>query len=500
MPTRVTASAANIYFSDFFNIDPAILDAYGAFNVSLINDLPLFIDPFLLFNSEKPEYRQLHNEMIQYLVFLRDNSDSGGISKGQLQAWYQFKEIRQNWLGFSQVGNRGSALGPQFGRALNANLGSIFHNFGSEQVTQGSHLEKVCIVAPGVGKDNISDFTTSLIHHFLLDYTVQFAKSNLRDDQRSSFPVSRAKFNYDTRTWETKTYELPRFDRDYVLLTPVDILTRDDTWISRADLLNTFDQIANSIPNEQLRFQLNQYLAEALSGREGETPKEREARVRRARAEAIARFPEIVEHYIREKEDTGDQAQSISAEKVRDTRSLLVDGVRDFVDTYLIGTEFYTGVLDSYEEAMRRVQFLKHVIEKQDAYRIFYVDGEPCRRESDLQYIFKFTLYASTFDFNAETNNGRGPADFAASMGSADKSLIEFKLASNSQLKSNLQKQTAVYEQASGARRSIKVICYFTSGELQRVEKILKELELQSDSSIVLIDARSDNKPSASKA
>jgi hypothetical protein len=355
-------------------------------------------------------------------------------------------------------------------------------------------------VAPGVGKDNISDFTTSLIHHFLLDYTVQFAKSNLRDDQRSSFPVSRAKFNYDTRTWETKTYELPRFDRDYVLLTPVDILTRDDTWISRADLLNTFDQIANSIPNEQLRFQLNQYLAEALSGREGETPKEREARVRRARAEAIARFPEIVEHYIREKEDTGDQAQSISAEKVRDTRSLLVDGVRDFVDTYLIGTEFYTGVLDSYEEAMRRVQFLKHVIEKQDAYRIFYVDGEPCRRESDLQYIFKFTLYASTFDFNAETNNGRGPADFAASMGSADKSLIEFKLASNSQLKSNLQKQTAVYEQASGARRSIKVICYFTSGELQRVEKILKELELQSDSSIVLIDARSDNKPSASKA
>jgi hypothetical protein len=85
-------------------------------------------------------------------------------------------------------------------------------------------------------------------------------------------------------------------------------------------------------------------------------------------------------------------------------------------------------------------------------------------------------------------------------MGSADKSLIEFKLASNSQLKSNLQKQTAVYEQASGARRSIKVICYFTSGELQRVEKILKELELQSDSSIVLIDARSDNKPSASKA
>ena len=38
----------DIYFSDFFQVSPDILEKYGAFNVSLINDLPLFIDPFLL--------------------------------------------------------------------------------------------------------------------------------------------------------------------------------------------------------------------------------------------------------------------------------------------------------------------------------------------------------------------------------------------------------------------------------------------------------------------
>ena len=37
---------------------------YGAFNVSLINDLPLFVDPFLLFNSTKAEYRALHEDVI----------------------------------------------------------------------------------------------------------------------------------------------------------------------------------------------------------------------------------------------------------------------------------------------------------------------------------------------------------------------------------------------------------------------------------------------------
>jgi hypothetical protein len=32
-----------------------------------VSDLPLFIDPFLLFNSDKPEYRRLHDSIIDYL-------------------------------------------------------------------------------------------------------------------------------------------------------------------------------------------------------------------------------------------------------------------------------------------------------------------------------------------------------------------------------------------------------------------------------------------------
>jgi hypothetical protein len=42
--------------------------------ISLVSDLPLFIDPFLLFNSDKPEYRRLPDSIIDYLRFLRDKS------------------------------------------------------------------------------------------------------------------------------------------------------------------------------------------------------------------------------------------------------------------------------------------------------------------------------------------------------------------------------------------------------------------------------------------
>ncbi len=190
---------AQIYFSDFFGVSPTLLEEYGAFDISLINDLPLFIDPFLLFNSDNQEYRQLHSEIIDYLRFLRDRStDPDGLDPGLIANWYQFKEVRQNWLGFSRFGNRGSALGRKFADALFRNLGSIFRNFGDEQITRGSHLEKLCLIGSGVGRDNISDFTTNLIKGYLLDYSQRFALQHLAPEQCRFFTVSKVRFNYQT--------------------------------------------------------------------------------------------------------------------------------------------------------------------------------------------------------------------------------------------------------------------------------------------------------------
>src|SRR5687768_1384046 len=102
------------FFSDFFELDESVLDTYVAFNVSLVNDLPLFIDPFLLFHSKKPEYQKLHNNVIQSLVFLRQKATAGDVDEGLLRSWYCFPEVRQNWLGFSLSGNAGSGLGIDF--------------------------------------------------------------------------------------------------------------------------------------------------------------------------------------------------------------------------------------------------------------------------------------------------------------------------------------------------------------------------------------------------
>lgn len=46
-------------FSQYFNVSREALDKHGAIDISAASDLPLFIDPFLLFHSDKAEYPSL---------------------------------------------------------------------------------------------------------------------------------------------------------------------------------------------------------------------------------------------------------------------------------------------------------------------------------------------------------------------------------------------------------------------------------------------------------
>ena len=147
---------------------------------------------------------------------------------------------------------------------------------------------------------------------------------------------------------------------------------------------------------------------------------------------------------------------------------------------------------------MKRVVFLKDVIENKDGYRFLYKDGQPIQRETDLHILFRLTWYATDLDVNREVNNGRGPVDFKISHGSKDATLVEFKLARNSKLRKNLENQVEIYQRASDANRAITVIFCFTSDEQAKVRRLLEELALNDNPDIVMINARDDDKLSAS--
>ena len=488
----------DIYFSDFFGVDEAQLEDYGAFNVSLVNDLPLFIDPFLLFNSTNEVYQGLHNDIIDYMRFLKNVSLKRDIPDELLIAWFTFPEVKQNWFGFSQTGNDGRGLGIDFARALNRNFQSLFTDFGEESVSRGSHLEKFCLVRAGVGRDNLSDFTTNLIKKYLIEYTQQFAAENISPDLTRKVSVNKVEFNYETGSWVSRLYILPYYENDYVLLTPKNILTKDETWINRPDLVHRLPEIANALPNGPLRAQVNEYLFRVLP----KDPKPKKRDFDEAYNRTIDKFPQILDYYIRKKEDEGDRATFSASSKVKSVELYFVKQVSEFVERLLRPTGFYSiPAITTYDEAKMRLEYLKDVIENKGGHRLFYINNQPIQRESDLQILYRLTWFATNTDVSQEVNDGRGPADYKISVGAKDKTIVEFKLAKNPQLKRNLEKQAEIYEKASDATNpSLKVILYFDDTQFQKVQGILRDLELTDSPHIILIDASRDNKPSASKA
>ena len=390
-----------IYFTDVFSIEQELLDDYGAFNIALVNDLPLFVDPFLLFDSESPNLRDLHDSIIKYLVFVRDRVQADELTEGSISQWLFFPEVKQNWLGFSRQGNSGTGLGPNFANSLAKNFKRVFRNFGEETLTKSSHLEKLGLLSGGVGRDHLSDFTTNLIKGYLLKYTEDFAIQYLQPAKLKRVHVERVSFNYETRRWRSGHFMLPWHGGDYVILTPCEILTRDEAWINQGDMLSQFFQLRTSLPDEHLRAQANDHFLTQIN--EKSTQDERKA----AALRTIEQFTELLDHYIKWKEEHANEAHVLSNQKVQETHRQFVENIRELMLKYLTGTEFYE-YGDSYEESLRRINYLKHVIEDNDGYRVFYLDGKPVKRESDLHVMFRLTWYATAYDVNAEVNNPVG--------------------------------------------------------------------------------------------
>ena len=482
-----------IYFSDFFNVSEKSLEDYGAFNTTVITDLPLFIDPFLLFHSRKTAYQKLHSDVISYLCFLRDNSSKAENNRGLMEAWFYFREVKQTWLGFSASGNEGRGLGKKFAQNLIIGFREWLNNFGSESFTD-SHLEKLCLISGGVGRDMISDLITNLVKSYLLEYTQDFAREHIAPSLITKFQVSRSVFNYETCAWQTVEYDLPVKDGDFVLLTPKDLLTKDDTWINKSDLYKGFDRLPDAVTNTSLRAQVNDYFKRILP----KNPKKRERD--EAIRKVLEKFPTLLDYYILGKERTGAEAERQSARFVEESESLYINQFREFINYLANKTEFYKSPAITPKEVLERIKFLKDAIENKGCHRIFYLKGKPIRKEDDLQILFRLTWFGTGIDISREVNDGRGPVDFKASLGAVDKTLVEMKLASNSKLESNLEKQVEIYQKASDAPFAYKVILYFTDAERAKLQAILRRLKLERSEWIITIDGRNNNKPSGSAA
>ncbi len=480
-----------LFFSNYFEVDERLLAEKGYADISLLCDIPLFVDPFLIFGSKDEDYKALHEAINTYLLFLKNKAKIWEYDKGMINSWYKFSEVSNNWFGYCKFGNKGSGLGIEFANQLYYNLKTNISDFGNEEITKGTHIEKLCLIDSNIGSDNISDFIVNIIKKYFLDITEQFAKEYIKSNLCGNITVQRAYFDYTLEKWMPKLYYLPIYNNDFVILTPLNILTKDTSWINNDNMLKSLNLVIEKVPNEQLKFDINNYLA-TLYKKDMTKQEELDAK-----KETLKKYPILIDYYISLKELEVYEAMESSIKK-----SLYIDDTILNISNQLIeklnAFGWYSKRINSYEETLERVEYLKDCIENKDGYRLFYDQNKNViKTESDLQLLFRFVCFGTTSDVNREVNNGRGPVDYKLSISNYDKSLLEFKLASSTKLKQNLQKQVEVYQKANNTNKSIKAIIYFSDKEKQKLDKILNDLKLNNKENIIKIDAR-NNKISAS--
>ena len=286
--------------------------------------MPLFVDPMLIFNSNKPEYKALHEEIIKFFHFLYKKAEKG-LTKKEIGAWFNFKEVPNNWLGYSLEGNKGLALGQKYAEFLYNNIAFAINTNG---LTQSGHIEKIMLLYEGSGKDKISDLTVNLIKGYLCEYTEKFAMEYIDSKYFKRLPVEKAYFNYETESFVSKEYTLPYIYNEkgkieYVLLTPYDILREDDPAINRKDFIDSYDSVRMTIENDALRAYVNNYLSKVVREYEEKQKKNKKKVSERSIAkiekqafmELVKEYPELYDYYIKYKEKNADCVSHISKVK-----------------------------------------------------------------------------------------------------------------------------------------------------------------------------------------
>src|SRR5690606_22564701 len=130
--------------------------------------------------------------------------------------------------------------------------------------------------------------------------------------------------------------------------------------------------ICASVANDQLRGEIFNYFRKMLPAKAPNrkyTQKERSAAIQKT----IEKFPEIIKFFVKEKEENKNGAKSLAEKKVELVDTVFVKNVISFVELLLEKSDFYEiPPKTSFEEAMKRVIYLKDVIEKNDGYKLFY--------------------------------------------------------------------------------------------------------------------------------
>lgn len=152
--------------TDFFGLYVAQADLDFAIPY-LDEDIPLYVDPFLLWKSPSQQDQALHTAVtnsFNHLNFLMKRGKDVEARETLIAA----SECAEVGLGFSKK-RRGSRIG----RAKAEEILSLFSQVAPYSENGFTHFEEIQLYVRDISKDRVSDICCSFLKSFLIDYTTQ---------------------------------------------------------------------------------------------------------------------------------------------------------------------------------------------------------------------------------------------------------------------------------------------------------------------------------------
>lgn len=472
-------------FSEYFNIKS--LGDEDWFNPILTQDTLLFIDPFAVFKSKDELFKDTYSEMMYFFqqafeLIAHAGGNKNNLSYKKAESMLLFPEENAFCLGYSKT-RRGSGTGPLWAKTLASNINSII----ARGVTHISHFEELGIFCTGVGSDRLSDMTTNLLKNRFITYTQRIC--NLHEVPMKKVRVQNAYFDYEFKRWCDSECLLPvnpYKGNSPVILVPKDFLNMLPE-INSDDFINTIDLA------ERMRNDFNYEIDKNLD-------KEKIAEIAIEHYDLVKEYIDIVEKR---------EACTFGELMKRTLRYAWYDLSKEIVTL----NKFVFGDVDNdtsfFDKIFGFTQYYKDFVELRSGYKLLWNESKTSpRSEEDVQILFKGILdehcRANNIDFTREVNQGMGPVDFRFSSGYTNRVLLEAKLAKNSKFWNGLKKQLPKYMKIDSCKLGIFLVIAFTDKDIKRVndiQDIARETEEYYNITIktVVVDARIDNKESASK-
>lgn len=415
-------------------------------------DLPLGIDPFLLFKSRDKTLSKIHSTLLTAF-----NTGLDFIRKGNLsyaRDYFVYPEVPEIGLGYTKKGKRGSGVGIFLSELITTTLSD-----STPLLERGIyHIEEMQLVSLGIGPDRVSDITANLIKNFLIEYTQR--QCELWNIPMSKHVPVEHIFNYNNMSWIDGYFDLPRspLDGTPILLVPRRIV-RSLPWINYDDFFRMeFSAYLRAKHTKKILSEMHMSSENILSS------KEKSEVVSITRTETAR-----IDRYVARKEQTACEAQPsltyMEPAKVRSQIEILSYRLSEMSTGYSTATAYQKLILE-----ILNILFNPELIDGQIEVKTH--DGTERRdiiftNDSDLSFWSYLRSEHSSFLLMFETKNvdSLEPAHFNQTATYLGDRLgyLAFIVTRNAQSEANNKKAFSIYNDS----RPRKIILILSDSDFQ---------------------------------